>query len=611
MTDTLLRASLQSGVALLVIAVLCFLFRRLPASTRCWLWRLGYVKCLVTLAIPTVISLPVFPAKRPSGIAKMPSGIAKSNYFVTKSTPPAAKSEAPAAPLPPPAAKSTPPLALLYLLGAGVALVHLALAGTQTLHLLHKATPNSHPALADLVARFGLRKAPRIARLANFTSPLLAFNTILLPEPALADEHLILAHELAHVKRRDLLWEAIGATVQTLFWFHPLVWWARREEKLAREQAADALVLAVTNAPRAEYARVLLTTTLRHTPALAVGAFASPSRLRRRLEALTQPALPKHKTLGLLTLATVLALPALIPWRTVARQAFASRVAVQGRLAENKRARKRPFRVFGQVTEGGRPLANARVHVTELLPRWKYGYHNTRTDAQGRYSIELPSWPGLTSLLGVDDMPFEKRHSVGGAVGEKKEIDIALPDKANPNKIVNRDYVEGVVLSPEGKPVSGVRVWGEGRNVTTDAQGRFKYGTERLEHPSPFYEMPTWERVIMAFAPGYGLTVTSLSRTGPVSLTVRLAQASTTTIRLVDAQGKPLPGGAALITGLEDAQGKMQHPDMRFTMEMPRADERGTALCTYLPRGRRVAFGETVFRPTANSTLTLQVHSPR
>ena len=35
----------------------------------------------------------------------------------------------------------------------------------------------------------------------------------------------ILAHELAHVRRRDNLAAALHMAVQSLFWFHPAVWW--------------------------------------------------------------------------------------------------------------------------------------------------------------------------------------------------------------------------------------------------------------------------------------------------------------------------------------------------------------------------------------------------
>jgi Zn-dependent protease with chaperone function len=37
--------------------------------------------------------------------------------------------------------------------------------------------------------------------------------------------HAVIAHELCHVRHRDNLIAAIHMFVETVFWFHPLVWW--------------------------------------------------------------------------------------------------------------------------------------------------------------------------------------------------------------------------------------------------------------------------------------------------------------------------------------------------------------------------------------------------
>ena len=53
----------------------------------------------------------------------------------------------------------------------------------------------------------------------------------------------ILAHEMCHVRRRDNLTAAVHMVVETLFWFHPLVWWIRARLVEEREQACDEEVL--------------------------------------------------------------------------------------------------------------------------------------------------------------------------------------------------------------------------------------------------------------------------------------------------------------------------------------------------------------------------------
>ena len=53
----------------------------------------------------------------------------------------------------------------------------------------------------------------------------------------------VVRHEMCHVRRRDNLTFAIHMGVETLFWFHPLVWWIGTRLVEEREQACDEAVL--------------------------------------------------------------------------------------------------------------------------------------------------------------------------------------------------------------------------------------------------------------------------------------------------------------------------------------------------------------------------------
>ena len=53
----------------------------------------------------------------------------------------------------------------------------------------------------------------------------------------------IIAHEMCHVRRRDNLTFAMHMVVETLFWFHPMVWWIRMQLIEERERACDEAVL--------------------------------------------------------------------------------------------------------------------------------------------------------------------------------------------------------------------------------------------------------------------------------------------------------------------------------------------------------------------------------
>jgi len=57
----------------------------------------------------------------------------------------------------------------------------------------------------------------------------------------------IVAHEMCHVRRRDNLTFAIHMVVETIFWFHPFVWWIRTRLVEERELACDEAVLQSGN----------------------------------------------------------------------------------------------------------------------------------------------------------------------------------------------------------------------------------------------------------------------------------------------------------------------------------------------------------------------------
>lgn len=54
----------------------------------------------------------------------------------------------------------------------------------------------------------------------------------------------VLEHEICHVRRRDNLTAAVHMLVESLFWFHPLVWWIGARLLDEREQACDEAVIA-------------------------------------------------------------------------------------------------------------------------------------------------------------------------------------------------------------------------------------------------------------------------------------------------------------------------------------------------------------------------------
>lgn len=71
---------------------------------------------------------------------------------------------------------------------------------------------------------------------------------------------LILAHEAAHAHRRDGYWALCAQVLASVFWFHPLMWWALRVFRHDQELACDAVVLRQHGELRRSYASAMLKT---------------------------------------------------------------------------------------------------------------------------------------------------------------------------------------------------------------------------------------------------------------------------------------------------------------------------------------------------------------
>lgn len=77
----------------------------------------------------------------------------------------------------------------------------------------------------------------------------------------------VLAHELAHVRRGDFLWNILQTIVETLFFFHPAVWWVGRRLRTERELCCDDMALAACGDPLT-YASALVALERARVPSL-------------------------------------------------------------------------------------------------------------------------------------------------------------------------------------------------------------------------------------------------------------------------------------------------------------------------------------------------------
>ena len=180
----------------------------------------------------------------------------------------------------------------------------------------------------QIARRYGLSREIRIAR--TDVGDLLATWGVLRPQvlvPRNAREwpdarvHVVLCHELAHIRRHDWLVQMGAEALRAVLWFNPLAWIVCRRLRRESEQACDDHVLNMGVVGR-DYATHLLALARqcrrpRSTWAAAL-PMAHPSTLERRIVAMLNPRLDRRApsrrvvaTLGGLLLLVTLPLASL------------------------------------------------------------------------------------------------------------------------------------------------------------------------------------------------------------------------------------------------------------------------------------------------------------
>lgn len=139
-------------------------------------------------------------------------------------------------------------------------------------------------------AELGLREPVRLLRAPGASMPMtwgILRPTVLIPAQADAwspeRARAVLLHELAHVARRDCLWQTVAGLACAAYWFHPGAWWAARRMREEREQACDDRVLAA-GTRASEYAGHLLDVARAFRPGRLAAAAAVGMAGRSQLE---------------------------------------------------------------------------------------------------------------------------------------------------------------------------------------------------------------------------------------------------------------------------------------------------------------------------------------
>jgi len=201
-------------------------------------------------------------------------------------------------------------IAPLWLCGSMVWFAGVAWSAWHFHRLLRSAKP-APASLQDqtcrLAERLGLNWCPEVWLLPGAISPMiwtigmaprLVFPLRLLDRLDEKQRAALLLHELAHVRRHDHWVRFLEVLAVGLYWWLPVVWWARRELREVEEQCCDAWVVWASAGDGHAYALALIEAVAfvsRAPSPLPVGAsgIGQVSHLRRRLTMIMSGNTPK------------------------------------------------------------------------------------------------------------------------------------------------------------------------------------------------------------------------------------------------------------------------------------------------------------------------------
>ena len=348
--------------------------------------------------------------------------------------------------------------------------------------------------LRYLAQKWSLKVVPVLARSEQIIVPRVTGilrPMILLPASAISglatDElELILAHELAHIRRFDLWVNLLQRFTEALLFFNPALWYLSHRISMLREYCCDEMTCQLKLDSTSTFeSRVNYATALLHVAELAKRSMSSndlttlaasgksPSEIRRRVarlfgESLQEP-LPVSRggLCGLLILGATLAIVGLISPSSAQTKQPEKEPKQQAELKQEKKPVPEKNTVLsGRITDTeGKPIPEVEIQLYNVVGSGFRG-QKTTTDADGKYRFDpLKTGAEIISLEALKDKT--RNYYIGLQVGHPEFVpadgqssrDLSLqlkePYQEEFNlKMTRGGFIKGTVVDPQtGKPM--------------------------------------------------------------------------------------------------------------------------------------------------------------
>jgi bla regulator protein blaR1 len=290
---------------------------------------------------------------------------------------------------------SLPSVVMIWLIGVALLSSRLLMTWLKTQRLARGAARAANDEWHRMVMRLAkamqLRRAVRLVESAAVEVPAVIGwlrPVILLPASTLTglaprQIEMVLAHELAHIRRHDFFVNLLQAVVETLMFYHPAVWWMSHRVRIERENCCDDLAVAVCG-DAIQYARALARLEELRAPEIAMAANGGSllDRIRRIAGARAESIGLGSRWTAAVAMLSIVAIIVAVP----SLPALAQREEAPKKTAEAKEAKK----------------ASTVVEVSETPVAADEADDDTSVDVDGEdYTPEVPPIPPVPPVPAV------------------------------------------------------------------------------------------------------------------------------------------------------------------------------------------------------------------